>query len=234
MKIDTIDFELFLKYLSNDKFINNELEMLDNKANETQNSARPFFNNPIEFNTELKNLIPKEILETTNIYPPNICVIDFILKNNLHNDKYFSLLDYGCGIPNLIYYLNKIGVKKVFGYDNWQQIEKEYAEKYISLAGLKENILLSEEEMYLNNVSAISNIGCAIKDYEFLKLVSSDSLKYIISDYRFSHKPIEADNVEGLADFEQKRMEVSDETLKNNGFYPEVIYNGLLIVYKRA
>ena len=234
MEIDTIDGDLFLKYFSHDDFKNNELEMSGNTINKTQDTARVFFNNPIEFNSDLKKLIPEKILNVTDIYPPNICIIDFILKNNLHNDKDFSLLDYGCGIPNLIYYLRKIGVQKVFGYDNWKQIEKEYAEKYLSLVGLDNDILLNEKDVYLNNVKAISHIGYAITQNEFLKLVSSMDVKYIFSDYRFTSEPAEIGDGEGLIKFERKHINVPDKMIKNNGFYPEVIYDGLLVVYKRA
>lgn len=234
VKVDTIDVDLFLKHLSNDDFRNKNLEMSENTDNKTQNSARVFFNNPINFNEDLKKLIPNEILNLTDIYPPNICIIDFILKNNLHNDKDFSLLDYGCGIPNLLYYLRKIGIQKIYGYDTWMQVEREYAEKYLSLAGLDLNILLNEKEIYLNSTRAISHIGYALTQHEFLRLTSSMNVKYIFSDLRFTSEPAEIGDGEGLIKFERKHIDVPDKMLKNSGFYPEVIYDGLLVVYKRT
>ena len=47
------------------------------------------------------------------------------------NPKDISWLDYGCGIGLLMIYLKELGTD-VYGYDNWSQVNKKHAQKFLS------------------------------------------------------------------------------------------------------
>lgn len=79
------------------------------------------------------------------LFPPNIAVLDFLLKNI--RDPNTVILDYGCGMGTLIVYLKKLGFNKVYGYDNNTQLDKSTAEDFLASYDINKEILLSAEKI---------------------------------------------------------------------------------------
>lgn len=238
IKIDTIDCDLFLEHFS--KYEN---QLSNTKHCNIQNSSDEnsvYFMSPIEFNQSLieKSNLSKEILKITDLYPVNICIIDFILKNNISEEN-FKLLDFGCGIPNLLYHLHLIGFKHLYGYDNWFHLNKQYTDEFIQNTGLY-NSMIDFEEITLKNITALSHAGCSISEDEYIELLSIPTLEYIFADYRFAPVPLLSDEFSTLTKFEDKTMivknrikKIPESMIRDFGFEPVIIYDGLLLIYKK-
>lgn len=237
IKLDYIYCDLFLKTFS--EFENK----LFNKTHcDILNSSNPdsnFFKSPIEFSPVLleKSKISKEILEITDLYPVNICVIDFIIKN--FQNKKINLLDFGCGIPNLLYHLNLIGFKNLYGYDNWKHIEKKYVDEFTFNTGLN-NAIIDFEEISQKDIKIISHIGCPLSKLEYEKILAIPTLEYVLADYRFTPAPTLPEEFSNLTPFEDKIMivnnklnKVPESIIRDYGFEPFIIYDGLLLIYKK-
>lgn len=238
MKIETLDTKLLLTFL-------NEINTDDFlKIDPSENNSH-FFGNLMNANTVLRNLIPEEC-QNLNIYPPNLAIVDFFLKNFSEKKDNITLYDYGCGIPALIYFLNYCGFKNVYGYDNWTQVRKELAYEFCENSGIELNKIISfdeiiknEEEITENKITCVSHVGYLIIPEDFKKISEMPNIKYILSDYRFTPMPSEAKGLE-LLSFENKAIKIenklknnSDSFIKELGFYPHTIYNGLLVIYEK-
>ena len=61
------------------------------------------------------------------LFPPNIAVLDFLQKCIDSPDEEV-VLDYGGGAGTLLVYLQKLGFRRVYCYDNWSQLARSTAE----------------------------------------------------------------------------------------------------------
>jgi len=237
IKLDYIDSDLFLN-----KFSEFDKQLFNKTHCDILNSLNPdadFFKSPIEFSPILleKSKISKEISEITDLYPVNICVIDFIIKNFKHSE--INLLDFGCGIPNLLHHLSLIGYKNLYGYDNWMHIEKKYVDEFSLNTGL-EKAMIDFEEIFFKDIKMISHIGFPLSELQYKKILSIPTLEYILADYRFTPAPELPEEFSNLTPFEDKVMivdnkmkKVPESIIRGFGFEPFVIYDGLLLIYKK-
>lgn len=239
IKIDTIDCDLFLKKFS--QYGDNLLNKKHCDVESCLKESSAFFLAPILFNPILleKSNVSKEILEITDLYPVNICIVDFILKEKISKEN-FRLLDFACGIPNLLNHLNLIGYKHLYGYDNYKQIQKEIIDEYCINANLKQSII-NLEDVDFKNITALSHVGCPISKEEYTKFLSIPTLEYIFADYRFTPAPLLPKEISGLTLFEDKIFviknkyeKVKESIIRNSGFELVAIYDGLLIIYKKT
>ncbi|MBM3206768.1 MAG: hypothetical protein FJZ43_04060 [Candidatus Staskawiczbacteria bacterium] len=141
------------------------------------------------------------------IYPPNVAVIDFMLR---HINREAHILEYACGLGNLIIYLRESGFKKVFGYDNYSQIRKDTIESFLGKFHIENAILSKEEAMRFpaNVVLCISYFWNRMDKDIILKEIESLSVEYIMIDYSYAPRFIKNFKIVG-------------------------IYKNLLIVFKR-
>ncbi len=141
------------------------------------------------------------------IYPPNVAVIDFIIKQSSKEDY---ILEYGCGLGNLIIYLRQLGYKNILGYDNFSQINKETIEEFLNHFKAQSALLSREATLQLKNKIAI----CVCYFWNRLekdiirKEINNSDLEYILVDYHYAPRHIKNFRIAG-------------------------IYKNLLIVFKR-
>jgi SAM-dependent methyltransferase len=240
MKLDFIDNELFLQTFESfsDKLKSVQYFHLENSKKE----SKPFFKSPVNFNQQLLNQskVSNSVLEITDLYPVNICIIDFFLKNSI--DKKLNILDFGCGIPNLLYHLYLIGYKNLYGYDNWRQIEQELAIEYVEKTNMTKNLFFNtfQDILLQKNINILCHVGCSLLRGEYNELLTKCNIEYIFADYRFTPKP---DSILNEPDkpfsvFEAKTTSYGEPVVEENeitkfGFKVVAIYDGLLIIYKK-
>lgn len=222
MKYEKIDNDLFIGKFNGAKSM---------KFGELEETS--FFNNLSIHNEFLASLVSKDVLNETEIYPPNVAVMDFMFKNC---DKNTVLLDYGCGIPKLMQLLNHVGYKNVYNYDNWSQVDKKFALEFMNAMNLDETRMYASVSDVPEDIQAVAHIGypITIKDYSTM-IDNFKNLKYIFSDFRFTPAPLLKEEEMPTIKFEEKVMHVSIQRsdLAKYGFEPICIYDGLLVVYKR-
>jgi len=73
------------------------------------------------------------------LFPPNIAVLDWLLEQNL--DGQTTIADIPCGLGNLLPYLRGLGYERIWGYDNWTQIERERASAFLDYYKMQECLL---------------------------------------------------------------------------------------------
>jgi hypothetical protein len=150
--------------------------------------------------------LPKGIPILDDLFPPNIAVLDWLLEMNI--SKKIVIADIPCGLGNLMFYLKELGFEQVWGYDNWSQIEKERAEKFLRLSAIREGLvdlptILEKPVTILASLSLpFDNLSGDIKPL-------IDKVRYILLDSGYVPKTL----IEGFEEV---------------GRYP-----GLLVVYKR-
>jgi hypothetical protein len=223
MKLETIDSSLFLGKFKDVKSL--KFDELDGGS---------FFNNLSTHNEFLASLVPKDVLGETGIYPPNIAVMDYIFKNIKTKD--LNLLDYGCGIPKLMQLLVHAGYKNVRNYDNWSQVDKKFAVQFLENTELNVDSIVDSIYDTPHDINCVCHIGYPIVPKDFFAMLNRcEKLEYIMSDFRFTPEPKLDEGVVPTVKFEQKAMHVSitGDDLKNHGFVPIMIYDGLLVIYKR-
>jgi len=239
IKIDTIDCDLFLKNFT--QYGDGLLNKKHCDVEKCLKESSAFFSSPILFNSVLleKSNISEEVLKITDLYPVNICIVDFILKEKLSKEN-FRLLDFACGIPNLLNHLNLIGYKYLYGYDNYKQIQKEIIDEFCVNANLKQSII-NLKDIEFKNITALSHVGCPISKEEYVKFLSIPTLEYIFADYRFTPVPLLPKDFEKITPFEDKIFiinkkyeKVSESIIRDCGFKPVTIYDGLLLIYKKT
>lgn len=141
------------------------------------------------------------------LYPSNVAALDFLLKKVSAGDV---ILDYGCGLGNLIVYLKKMGFKNAYGYDNFSQIKKDTIVEFLKKFNSESLLIDKQATLSLLDTIAICSgffwdrIGQDILEKE----KNNKNLRYILVDYDYIPKKIE-------------------------GFEVDQIYNNLLVVFKR-
>jgi len=83
--------------------------------------------------------LPKEIPVIDDLFPPNIAVLDWLLEMDF--DKKTVIADIPCGLGNLMFYLREMGFPEIWGYDNWAQIERERAVRFLESCGMQEHLV---------------------------------------------------------------------------------------------
>lgn len=131
------------------------------------------------------------------LYPPNVAVIDFLLKNVEKNDL---ILDYSCGLCNLLLYLKKLGFKNARGYDNYSQISfktvRNFLDKFSAV-----DIILSKEEVFsfrTKIISCISFFWDRLDKDLLLKEAQNRNLKYILIDYDYAPRIMKDFRIKGI------------------------------------
>lgn len=131
------------------------------------------------------------------VYPPNVAVIDFLLKNI---NSGAIVLEYGCGLGNLLIYLRNINYRQSFGYDNYSQIQKETVISFLERFSLKDVIVSKERALTLKNKVAVcigyfwSGLGKEL----LLKEAQNSSLEYILIDYPYAPRYIRNFKIVGI------------------------------------
>ena len=235
IKLNTIDCDLFIKYFHKFK------GKLTNKANcdieKSLHHNSAYSKSPITFNRSLLEIskINDSVLELTDLYPVNICIIDFLLKEFKEKNigEEFKLLDFACGIPNLLYHLHLIGFKDLYGYDNWKQLEKKYADEFVKNSEIGE-VFITHDEIKTKDITALSHAGYFLPLNEYENILSISTLKYFFADYRFFPKAslIRLPDVK-ITPFEQRLVSWGEDEITKHGFKLDTIYDGLLLIYKR-
>lgn len=142
------------------------------------------------------------------LYPPNVAVIDFLLKNSSKTD---TILDYGSGLSHLLVYLRNMGFANAFGYDDFSQITPETISNFLKEFGLSSIILTKQQALYFKTKIALCICYFWAKlDKDFInKEINNPDLEYILLDYYYAPRHI-------------------------NNFKIVGIYKNLLIVFKRV
>jgi hypothetical protein len=145
------------------------------------------------------------------------------------------LLDFACGIPNLLHHLKLIGYKHLYGYDNFQQIQKKAVDEFCVNTGLQDS-MIKFEDVNTKKITALSHSGYYIPNIEYKTLLSIPTLEYIFADYRYTPAPFLTECFSGLTQFENKcPHEITSLSLVNDyGFKPIAVYDGLLLIYKKT
>lgn len=141
------------------------------------------------------------------LYPSNVAVIDFLLKNASKND---AILDYGCGLGNLIVYLKEMGFKNVYGYDNFSQIKSETVSNFLKEFNCEKLILKKKQVLFFPTSIAMCSgyFWEKLGDDILEKEQNNKKLDYILIDYDYVPQSIP-------------------------GFKVTSIYNNLLVVFSR-
>ncbi|MSU54330.1 MAG: hypothetical protein EXS48_00620 [Candidatus Staskawiczbacteria bacterium] len=168
---------------------------------ESENSE--YFNNLLTYIGKAKFLPQNPFY----LYPSNVAIMDFLLKKASAGD---IILDYGCGLGNLMVYLRKMGFLNAYGYDNFSQIKKDTVVEFLKKFNCETSLIDKEEVLSLQNTIAICSgffwdkIGEDILEKE----KNNKNLRYILVDYDYIPSKVE-------------------------GFEIDQIYNNLLVVFKR-
>ena len=180
-KLSQIDVELFNEYFPYEfrKKMEQDRYNFLNKIEYTKlpGNVGHFHSSLMTYSGRHEHL-PTELTLIDDIYPPNIAVLDFILKN-LYEVQNYIHLDHGCSLGILSIYLNKLGIK-CYNYDNWSQmIKKSHAEEFLRQYNLQDTIVNGETAIKLN-ADMFSSIGIwsKIKDW-------GNNFKYIFSDAHY-------------------------------------------------
>lgn len=162
-----------------------------------------FFGNVLNYKNKERHLPDNPFF----LYPTNVAAVDFLLKNAEKDDL---ILDYGCGLCNLLLYLNKLGFKNARGYDNYSQITPKTVRNFLDKFGA-EDIILSKEEAFSFKTKIASCIVFFWNKLDrdlLLKEAQNRNLKYILVDYDYAPRIMKNFKIKG-------------------------IYNKLLIVFER-
>jgi len=178
---EKIDVELFNKNFSKEFRI--EMQLYRYEFLEKIGYAK-ILENTGKYQTDLMHYgdrqkdLPKELIDIDDLYPPNLAVLDFMLKN-LDEVKNYIMLDHGCGLGILSVYLNKIGIR-CYNYDNWAHfITKENTKDFLSKFNLQDSVIEIEEIKSLN-INMFSSIGILSKASDF------GQFKYVFSDTKYT------------------------------------------------
>jgi len=195
-------YELFFSKIEIDRSLLNQFNL-----KETTDLLKSSYNNlelqPSDnkkyFDTQLSWVGADKFLKDNPLYlyPPNLAVIDFLIKNI---KKESNLLDYGCGLSNLIIYLRKIGFNNSFGYDDFSQIKKETIEKFLDKFNIS-NILLSKEEVlsFKSNIITCICYYWQMIDKDIInKELNNPNLEYILLDYYYAPRHIKGFKIVGV------------------------------------
>ncbi|MCL5958225.1 MAG: class I SAM-dependent methyltransferase [Chloroflexi bacterium] len=155
-----------------------------------------FFANLGECDNRHRSL-PKGITTFDDLFPPNIAVIDFLLRK-ISNRESEVVLDYGCGIGVLIVYLSRLGFD-VSGFDNWREVSKSTAEGFLSACGIAGRIL-DEDELCARLYTILTCIGLPWNWATAVgRLLELPSLKYILVDRKY--RPNNIPHFERVAEY---------------------------------
>ena len=79
-------------------------------------------------NDELKSIYPSLITNAWHLFPPNIAMLNWLVRNHTHNT---GIIDIGTGLGNIFGYLSKyFPNEKMIGIDNFSQIERKQVQAY--------------------------------------------------------------------------------------------------------
>ncbi|MSU54329.1 MAG: hypothetical protein EXS48_00615 [Candidatus Staskawiczbacteria bacterium] len=159
----------------------------------SQIENREYFNNMLHWVDADKYLVANPFF----LYPPNVAVIDFLLKNSLKSD---NIIDYGCGLSHLLVYLRKMGFTSAFGYDNFSQITSETINNFLKEFGLSGLILPAQQTLEFKTKIAICICYFWSKlDRNFIeKEINNPDLEYILLDYYYAPRHIKNFKIIGI------------------------------------
>ncbi len=163
-----------------------------------------------EYFNNLLHYIGKEKFLPNNpfyLYPSNVAIIDFLLRQNLKQE---TILDYGCGLGNLMVYLKSMGFKNTHGYDDFSQIKKETILTFLGGFNTQEALLEKKAALSLRNTIAVCSCF-------FWSRLGQDMLQKEKDNKRLRYILIDSDYAPHNID----------------GFTIERMYNNLLVVFKR-
>lgn len=144
--------------------------------------------------------------ETIELFPPNVAVLDFLLRTFANRDA--IVIDYGCGIGAALTYLARLGFDRVFGYDNFSQIDESTVRSFLNAFGLESRLIDAEK---LKTTPAEVIVLCGIPfDWFDAERLNSLHVRFMLIDsaYLPPHRFI-------------------------SGFRRVAEYRGLLTVYER-
>ena len=169
----------------------------------SQGDNREYFNNMLHWVDADKHLVANPLF----LYPPNVAVMDFLLKNGLNNG---NILDYGSGLSHLLVYLRKMGFANSFGYDDFSQISSQTISNFLKEFGLVDVILTKQQALaFKTNVALCICYFWSKLDKDLIeKEVNNPDVEYILLDYYYAPRHIKNFKIMG-------------------------IYKNLLIVFKR-
>jgi len=138
-----------------------------------------------------------------SLWPPAMAALDYIVREEPLDIK---LLDFACGLGNLLVYLDHNGYKNVQGFDTWAQLPKSAAECFLEHFGLEDRLLDESPVGYFDTFVFTGGHWAWFTDAQ--KELLLPTLKTLIVDSRYGPRE--------LADFNLTHS-----------------YGGLISVFKR-
>ena len=80
----------------------------------------------------------REVAPCHSLWPPATAALDYIVRMEPLDTK---ILDFACGLGNLLAYLAHNGYKDVWGFDTWAQLPKSATECFLENFGLEDRLL---------------------------------------------------------------------------------------------
>lgn len=148
-----------------------------------------FFGNLAEYH---KRPIHPTSLRIPDLFPPNICALDFALKN--FDPAKDSILDWGCGLGLCGIYFVRLGYR-VFGFDNWSQVTQSIADEFQNNYGHPVQFVHSPLDC---EPTVVMNVSIWMKDREAW---DRPCVEWILSDRHYVPGSFEADMPEGFEVF---------------------------------
>ena len=170
-----------------------QLKKCYNSLSLRESDNKIYFNNLLHY-VEVDKFLPNNPFF---LYPPNVAVIDFLLKNVKKEDR---ILDYACGLGNLQIYLRKLGFHNTFGYDNFDQIDQSTIQAFVQQFGFQ-NVLLSKEQALTLQENVLTCIGWWWKriDKSFLnEKLKNPALRTILIETRYAPRYIKGFRIMGV------------------------------------
>ncbi len=154
---------------------------------------RNYFDNMLHWVGADKHLVANPFF----LYPPNVAVIDFLLKNL---QKEGGILDYGSGLSYLLVYLRRLGFKNAFGYDDFSQISSATIGSFLKKIELSD-IIISKQQALAFEASVVICICYywSKLDRDFIeKEISNPRVKYILLDHYYAPRYIKHFKIMGI------------------------------------
>lgn len=131
------------------------------------------------------------------IYPPNVAVIDFLLK---HGDRRSAILEYGYGLGNLMVYLRALGFVKTFGYDDYSQIRHQTTAAFLRKFNASDAVLSKEEALsFRANIVVLigyfwNRLDAAIREKE----IQDPGVEFLLIEYSYAPRFIPGFTIAGI------------------------------------